>query len=90
MPTNRKRHSITETPRVEAALDELRRVTPGERVDLGELVILGARSKLDRLRAADERRDELLDDLAARVLAGDVGVDPAAADEVRRLGWARP
>jgi hypothetical protein len=62
----------------------------GSRVELGELVILGAREKVARLRAervdvAARRRA-----LADRVRRGDLAGDRDAADEVRRSGWARP
>lgn len=89
MPTARKRHSVTETPPVEAALNALRSAVPDERIDLGELVVLGAQSKLDALSASDARRNVLLQELAGRVLRGDSGIDPVAAAEVRRTGWAR-
>ena len=42
LPTRRRRHAITETPPVEAALAELRRALGDDRVEMGELVILGA------------------------------------------------
>lgn len=86
VPTRYKRHSITETPPVAAALARVRAATPGQRVDLGELVVLGAERKLQELRAGGDRRDALIEDLAQRVLRGDPGVDPEAADEVRRSG----
>lgn len=89
MPTSLRRHSITETPRVEAALAELRELIPGQRLDLGELVVLGARRKAEEFRAGEARRQDLLNDLAERVLRGDLGIDPAAAAEVRERGWAR-
>jgi hypothetical protein len=89
MPTKRRRHAITETPSVQAALDELRWELGRERVELGELVILGARQRTAELRAgrvdAAARRRALAD----RVRRRDVGVDRDAADEVRRSGWAR-
>lgn len=90
MPTKHRRHAITETPPVRAALDELRRELGDARVNLGELVILGAREKLLRLRLADARRRALRRSLADRVRTGTVPADLAAADEVRRTGWARP
>jgi hypothetical protein len=89
MPTKHRRHAITETPRVQAALDELRGELGDERIEFGELVILGAHQKVAQLRAqrngAAERRKQLAD----RVRRRDVPVDRAAADEVRRAGWAR-
>lgn len=89
MPTSRRRHAITETPPVEAALDELRRELGTDRVELGELVVLGAETKLARLRAAREGDDARLRHLADRIRARDVLVDVEAADEVRAKGWTR-
>jgi hypothetical protein len=89
MPTTRRRHAITETPPVQAALDELRRELGTDRVELGELVVLGAEAKVAALRSARERNAVLRRDLADRVRARDVLVDVAAADEVRATGWAR-
>jgi hypothetical protein len=89
VPTKRRRHAITETPPVQAALDELRRELGSERVELGELVILGAQEKLARLR---EERDDVIAKrraLAEMIRSGDIPVDEAAADEVRRTGWVR-
>jgi hypothetical protein len=86
VPTTRPRHTITETPAVREALDELRARLAGERVDYAELVVLGARTKARQLpddagaaRAAVER-------LAERVRRREVPVDLDAADEVKRLG----
>ncbi len=70
-----------------AALDELRGELGDSRVDLGELVILGAQAKLATVRAesgAERRRA-----LAQRIRRHDLPADIAAADEVRRSGWAR-
>jgi hypothetical protein len=89
VPTKRRRHAITETPPVEAALDELRRELGGERVDLGELVILGAAAKLEALRDERGGGEALRRSLAARVRARRPLVDRRLADEVRREGWAR-
>ena len=90
IPTKHPRHAITETPPVRAALDELRGELGAERVELGELVILGANAKLAQLRA--ERADvaERRKALADRIRAGALDLDVEAADEVRRSGWARP
>jgi hypothetical protein len=89
MPTKRRRHAITETEPVQAALDELRSELGDERVELSELVILGARAKTARLReqrgaTADGRRQ-----LADRIRRGEIPADRDAAAEVRRAGWAR-
>ncbi len=89
MPTKRRRHAVTETPLVEAALNELRGET-NEEVVLSELVVLGAREKLARVRA--ERADvvALRKRLADQIRSGDLPVGVDAADEVRRTGWSRP
>lgn len=89
MPTRRRRHAITETPQVQAVLDELRAELGDRRLDLREIVVLGAREKLARLRVERARRGTLRRLLAARVREGEVPVDVAAMDEVRRAGWAR-
>jgi hypothetical protein len=87
MPTRYPRHSITETPPVHEALDELRRC--GERIRLGELVILGARARLQELqgeRDEEARKLELRLQLIQRLRTGE-GLDAAAAYEVREHGW---
>ncbi|MBJ7598609.1 MAG: hypothetical protein DLM67_11930 [Candidatus Nephthysia bennettiae] len=89
MPTRRPRHAITETPPVQQALDELRRELGADRVEIAELVILGAREKLARLRAEQHRRAQLVKRLAARIRNRRVPREAAAAQEVRRTGWAR-
>ena len=89
MPTTRRRHAITETPPVQAALDELRRELGTDRVELGELVALGAGAKLARLRAEREDGAALRGRLADRVRGRATRVDRRAADEVRHSGWAR-
>jgi len=89
MPTNRRRHAITETAPVQAALDELRRELGRDRVELAELVILGAREKLERLRASRGEQHRLRERLAERVRTRQLPVDPDAAEDVRRTGWAR-
>ena len=90
MPTRRRRHAITETPPVEAALDELREALGEDRVQMGELVILGAREKLSRVRAEQQDTAVLRRRLADRIRRRDIPADRTAADEVRRAGWARP
>lgn len=90
MPTNHRRHAVTETPRVQAALDELRRELGTDRVELGELVVLGAGAKLASLRATRTDTVKRRARLADRVRARRLGVDIDAADEVRARGWARP
>ena len=89
MPTNRRRHALTETPRVEAALTELRRELGTDRIDLAEIVVLGAELKLQQLRIDRTDRDELLRSLAERVRTRTLPIDAEAAALVRRTGWAR-
>lgn len=90
MPTKHRRHAITETPPVRAALDELREELGDARIELGELVILGAGQKVAQLRAQREDAATLRRQLAERIRRRDLPVDRDAADEVRRAGWARP
>jgi hypothetical protein len=87
IPTRLPRHSVTETPHVRAALDELRR--RGERVRLDDLVIRGARQRLQELDAAaveEASNAELRRQLIDRLRTGE-GLDAAAAYEVRERGW---
>jgi hypothetical protein len=90
MPTKRPRHAITETPPVQAALEELREELGGERIELGELVIVGARQRAAELRAGRQDAAARRRALADRVRRRKVAVDRDAAEEVRRSGWARP
>jgi hypothetical protein len=72
---------------VQEALDELRAKLNGERVDFGELVILGARAKARRLKADDAEARAAAKELADWIRNGNPGmVDIAAADEVKHLG----
>jgi hypothetical protein len=87
MPTRHRRHSITETPRVREALEPLRR--QGLKVDLGDLVVLGAEQRLRQMEAEqveEERRRELRLQLVEQLRTGE-GLDVAAAYEVRETGW---
>jgi hypothetical protein len=90
MPTQHRRHAITETPPVKAALDELRAQLGDARIEFGELVILGARQKLAELQAERDDAAARRRALAARVRRRDVLTDRDAADAVRRSGRARP
>jgi hypothetical protein len=91
MPTQRRRHAITETPPVQEALDELRaELGDTARIEFGELVILGAHQKVAQLRAIRYDTTSRRRQLGERVRRRDLPVDRAAADEVRRAGWARP
>jgi hypothetical protein len=89
MPTKRRRHAITETPAVQAALDELRSELRDERIELPELVILGAQEKVARLRARRDDTTQRRRQLADRIRRRDIPADRSAAEEVRRAGWAR-
>ena len=73
-----------------AALDELRGELGAKRVELGELVILGANAKLAQLRAERSDVSARRKALADRIRAHNLDLDIEAADEVRRSGWARP
>ena len=89
MPTARRRHAITETAPVQAALDELRGEVGRDRIELAELVILGAREKVEQLRARRGEQQALRQRLAQRVRDRRVPIDLGAAEDVRRHGWAR-
>ena len=87
MPTRHPRHAVTETPRVRAALDELR--SRGIGFTLAELVVRGAEVRLAEI-AQEGARGELRARLAAALRDGTHGLDPAALDEARERGWTRP
>jgi hypothetical protein len=90
VPTNRKRHTVTETDRVERALAPLR--AEGVDVDFADLVIRGARATVDDLRAAaddDARRAALREQFLARTRSAH-GFDLEAALSVRERGWTGP
>jgi len=88
MPTTRPRHTITETPPVHEALEELRAKLNGGPIDMAELVILGAHAKARRLQvddaAAGAARKRLADMIRTRSFPYEI--DAKAADEVKRLG----
>ena len=75
---------------MQAALDDLRQALGDDRVEMGELVILGAQEKLARVRAERNDSAALRRRLADRVRRRDIPADRTAAGEVRRAGWARP
>lgn len=89
VPTKRRRHAITETPPVEAALQELRHELGTDHVELGELVVLGAAAKLALIHAERDSDAGLRRRLADRVRSRSLPVDVHAAERVRRSGWAR-
>lgn len=91
MPTTRRRHAITETPPVQEALDELRAALGSDRVPMGDVVIRGAQSMAAEVREKKSERARRLNRLADRIRNREgFDVDLAAAEEVRRTGWARP
>lgn len=89
MPTKHRRRAVTETPSVQAALEELQGELGERRIELGELIVLGAEARLSALRAERDSGVELRRRLADRIRSGDLPVSREAADEVRRSGWAR-
>lgn len=74
---------------MEVALDELRRELGVERVELGELVVLGAAAKLAAIRAERDGEAALRRRLADRVRSRTLPVDVHASERVRQTGWAR-
>jgi hypothetical protein len=86
MPTTLPRHTITETPRVREALDELRARLGDDSIDYAELVVLGARAKLRRLPDDAEAAGQAARRLADMVRRRAIPVDVDAADQVKRLG----
>lgn len=89
VPTTRPRHTITETPPVQAALDELRaKLGEDERIDFAELVTLGAEVKVRRMATENAATGTARKRLAEMIRTGSFGygVDVEAADEVKRLG----
>lgn len=78
---------ITETEPVKAALDELRRLQGGEKVEFADLVVRGAEEKIRELRAQSEPARQARQEIAEWLLAGNgPAVEVAAADEVKHLG----
>lgn len=87
MPTTRPRHTITETPPVQEALDELRAKLEGERIDYAELVVLGARAKTRQLPDRGEKARRAREELAEWIRSGTgPEMDIAAAEEVKHRG----
>ena len=88
MPTTRPRHTVTETPPVQEALDELRTETGDAPIDFAELVILGAQAKTRRMRAEQHAVraacKRLADMIRDRSMPFSTDID--AADQVKRLG----
>ncbi|HEX6206267.1 MAG TPA: hypothetical protein VFZ29_10740 [Solirubrobacterales bacterium] len=78
---------ITETEPVREVLDELRQLQGGEKVELPDLVIRGAKDKIRELRAEGEPARRAGREIADWIRAGDgPEVDIEAAEEVKHLG----
>lgn len=78
---------ITETEPVKAALDELRSLQGGRKIELPDLIIRGAKDKIRELRAESEPAREARQAIAEWIRSGNgPKVDVAAADEVKHLG----
>jgi hypothetical protein len=86
MPTTRPRHTITETPPVREALDELRAKLHGDQIDFAELMILGAEAKARRLPDDAKSAREAATSLAEMIRSRSIPVDVRAAEEVKHLG----
>jgi hypothetical protein len=88
MPTTRPRHTITETPPVQEALDELRsKLGKEETIDFAELVTLGARVKARRLNDDDAEARAARERLAEMIRTRSIpSIDVATAEEVKYLG----
>lgn len=85
MPTDRPRHTITETPPVQEVLDELRHELGEDRLEFPELVIRGAREKMRELRGRSRSVQDARIRLARSIREG-TGVD---ADEIRLADEAK-
>jgi hypothetical protein len=72
---------------VHEALEELRAKLNGDRIDMAELVILGARAKARRLPNDTEKARKARERLADWIRNGNPGmIDMGAAKEVKHLG----
>jgi hypothetical protein len=87
VPTTRPRHTITETEPVREALDELRQVQGGERIELPDLVIRGAKDKVRELMAESGSASQARQEIEEWIRSGNgPRVDVVAADEAKHLG----
>jgi hypothetical protein len=86
VPTSHPRHTITETPPVREALDDLRARLAGQRIDFAELVVLGAGVKVRQLPDDAAAAQEAAARLAAMVRGRAIPVDVEAAEEVKHRG----
>jgi len=74
---------------VKAVLDPLREEVGQDRLDWGELVVLGAEEKMRQIRQTRERGESLRRAEAQLIREQSGDTDVAAADQVKRTGWAR-
>lgn len=74
---------------MKAVLDPLRAEVGQDRLDWGELVVLGAEEKMRQIRSSRAQGESLRQAEAQRIREQLGDVDIAAADEVKRAGWAR-
>lgn len=89
VPTTRKRHSITETPPVQEALDRLR--SRGVEVNLPDLVVRGADMRLRELEEVARSKHEqaaLRERFLERSSSAE-GIDVEALIDVHEHGWRR-
>lgn len=87
MPTSRRRHTVTETPRLEASLAAVRERFGDEAASIPDLIVLGAETLLTRARDADERVNRSRRALAEMVRKKSLPGDPEAALEAHESGW---
>lgn len=78
---------ITETEPVKKVLDELRQLQGGEKVELPDLVIRGAKDKIRELKTEGEPARRAGEEIADWIRSGNgPQIDIEAADEVKHLG----
>lgn len=78
---------ITETDPVKQVLDELRQLQGGEKVELPDLVIRGAKDKIRELQAEGEPARRAGRELAEWIRSGSgAQVDVEAAEEAKYVG----
>jgi hypothetical protein len=87
MPTTRPRHTITETPPVQEALDRLRAQMGSQKLDFAELVVLGAQAKRRQLERDDAEVDDAIERLVRDILEGEHDPEEVRlADEAKTIG----
>jgi len=78
---------ITETEPIKEVLDELRRVQGGEKVELPDLVVRGAKDKIRELEAESQPARQAGREIAEWIRSGSgPEIDLRAAREVKYLG----